>query len=579
MSVQLAELLARDRIITAQQFQEAAAATKPSGASLVRWLIQKGYVSETKLLYYLSQKFGLPSVNISKFEIAPEVTKIMTLEQVRRYNALPIQANATTVVVAVADPSKVSEIEQLKLQLRRGIEVVLTTFSAFDESRDKHFGASAVVGSAIESFQKEAQKDRSNAAASKQTSTATIALEMAQVHEIDVNAPMGKDAPIITLVNGILTEAIRRGASDIHVEPYEKRFRVRMRVDGILQETTQIPMEMRRAAVARIKVMSRMDLSESRIPQDGRIKLKLGANEVDFRVNTMPTMYGEKVVLRLLSQGNLELDLVKLGFDPEQFKIFKKGIYSASGMVLVTGPTGSGKTTTLYSALAELNQISDNISTAEDPVEYNLDGVNQVQVNKDVGLTFPSVLRSLLRQDPDTILVGEIRDYETAEVAIQAALTGHLVLSTLHTNDAPSTIVRLTNMGIEPFLVVASLNTIVAQRLLRKVCPHCKESRTLPKEKLIELGFDPARADRLQLVAAKGCKDCNNTGYKGRCAVYEVMDFSQSLKEMVLRGDSIIELKKRAIKEGMKTLRMSALTKAAEGATTLEEAISLTMET
>ena len=577
MSQQLAELLARERIISTTQLQDAGVAVKATGGSIVRYLIQKGFVSETKLLYFLSQKFGLPSVNISKFEILPEVWKIMNLDQVRRYNAIPIQANATTVVLAVADPSKIAEIEQLRLQLRRATEVVLTTYSAFDEAREKYYGASALVGSAIATFQKEARKVEATTAGN--TSTAAISLEMAQVHEIDVDSNSSKDAPIITLVNGLLTEAFKRGASDIHVEPYEKRFRVRMRIDGILHETALIPTEMRRAVIARFKVMSRLDLSETRIPQDGRIKLKLGASEIDFRVNTMPTLFGEKVVLRLLNQGSLSLDLEKLGFDADQFKAFKKGIYSPTGMVLVTGPTGSGKTTTLYSAISDLNKISDNISTAEDPVEYNLDGVNQVQVNKDVGLTFPSVLRSLLRQDPDVILVGEIRDYETGEVAIQAALTGHLVLSTLHTNDAPSTIIRLTNMGIEPFLVVASLNTIVAQRLIRRVCLQCKEPRTLTREKLLEVGFDPARADRLKLMVGKGCKECGNTGYKGRCAIYEVMDFSQTLKEMVLRGESVIELKKRAIKEGMKTLRLSALTKAAEGITSLEEALSLTMET
>jgi type IV pilus assembly protein PilB len=336
---------------------------------------------------------------------------------------------------------------------------------------------------------------------------------------------------------------------------------------------------MRRAVIARFKIMSRMDIAETRVPQDGRIKLKAGNSEIDFRVNSMPTLFGEKIVLRMLSKGNLQLDLMKLGFEAKQLETFKKGIYMPNGLVLVTGPTGSGKTTTLYSALTELNQITDNLSTAEDPVEYNLEGINQCQINKDVGLTFASVLRALLRQDPDTILVGEIRDYETAEVAVQAALTGHLVLSTLHTNDAASSITRMVNMGLEPFLVVASVNTIVAQRLLRTVCVKCKEPAAIPQEKLIELGVSPEQAATGKFTKGRGCATCNNSGYKGRVAIYEVFDFSPSLKEMVLKGESIMDIKKQAIKEGMTTLRMSGLNKAAEGRTTVEEAVSLTMET
>jgi type IV pilus assembly protein PilB len=335
---------------------------------------------------------------------------------------------------------------------------------------------------------------------------------------------------------------------------------------------------MKRAVVARLKIMSRMDIAESRIPQDGRIKLKAGGKSIDFRVNSLPTLFGEKIVLRLLSQGNLQLDLMKLGFEARQLEVFKKGIYSPNGMVLVTGPTGSGKTTTLYSALSELNQITDNISTAEDPVEYNLEGVNQVQVNKDIGLTFANVLRALLRQDPDIVLVGEIRDYETAEVAIQAALTGHLVLSTLHTNDAPSTITRLMNMGVEPFLVTAAVNTIVAQRLIRRICTKCKAEISVPKEKLVELGFSRESSEKMKMYAGKGCAACGGSGYKGRVAIYEVFDFAPELKEMVLTGATATDLKKAAMKLGMKTLRLSALSKAAEGATTLEEALSLTME-
>lgn len=566
MSRQLAELLVKDKIITPNQFMEAVEEAK-TGKKFIPFLIEKRYVAETKLLYYLSQKFGLPSVNISKFEVSPDVIKLVSVELARKCEAVPIQSNQGTLVVAICDPSNMAQLENIKFVVKANVEAVLTSYSALEAAMQKYYGAAASVGAAIQDF----QKDNKNLEVDQ-------GLELVQVHDIDQNSTT-QDAPVIQLVNGILSESIRRGASDIHVEPYEKRFRVRMRIDGTLIEITQVPVEMKRAVIARLKIMSRMDIAESRVPQDGRIKLKTSGQETDFRVNSMPTLFGEKIVLRLLSKGNLQLDLLKLGFEPKQLEIFKKGIYSANGMVLVTGPTGSGKTTTLYSALSELNKVTDNLSTAEDPVEYNLEGINQVQVHKEIGLTFANILRALLRQDPDVVLVGEIRDFETAEVAVQAALTGHLVLSTLHTNDAPSTVTRLLNMGLEPFLVVASLNTIVAQRLLRTICVGCKSEQSIPKEKLVEVGFSPADADRLKCYKGKGCNRCGNTGYKGRVAIYEVLDFSQNLKEMVLKNESAIEIKKQAQREGMKTLRMSALTKMAEGRTTFEEALSMTMET
>ncbi|MBU6375043.1 MAG: Flp pilus assembly complex ATPase component TadA, partial [Bdellovibrionales bacterium] len=472
MSRMLAEILAKDRIISAAQFNEAVEAAK-LGKAHIEHLIQSKAVDEVRLLQYLSHKFGLPSINIAKFEISPEIIKLVPVEVVRRSRAIPIQSNQGILVVAICDPSQLEKLDEIRFVTKLTVEAVLTTYSAFDTAIAKYYGGMAMASAAIETFKKDASADG-----------AVASVEQVQVHDAGESAEI--DAPVISFVNSILVEAIRRGASDIHVEPYEKRFRIRMRIDGAMIEVSQAPLEMRRAIVARLKVMSRMDIAESRIPQDGRIKLRVSGNEVDFRASTMPTIFGEKVVLRILSKGNLKLDIEKLGFEAKQLEAFKKGIYAPNGMVLVTGPTGSGKTTTLYSALSELNQVQDNISTVEDPVEYNLEGINQVQVHKDIGLTFASVLRTLLRQDPDTILVGEIRDYETAEVAIQAALTGHLVLSTLHTNDAPSTITRLMNMGIEPFLIVASLNTVVAQRLLRGICPACKVAVQLSQEKLIE---------------------------------------------------------------------------------------------
>ena len=571
MSKQLAELLLKDRIITAAQFAEGEQGAM-QGRDIIRTLVDKKYIAETKLLYYLSQKFGLPSINLAKFEISAEVIRTCTPDLARRSQAVPIQMNKGTVVVAIWDPVNQAALETLKFAIKLNVEPVLTSITAFDQAMNKYYGGVSIAASAAETFKKTNDRDDG----------AGMGLELVQVHEIDHGATSSQDAPVIAAVNGILSEGIRRMASDIHVEPYEKRFRVRMRVDGVLHEVADFPQEMKRALIARFKIMSRMDIAETRVPQDGRIKLRSNGREIDFRVNTMPTLFGEKVVMRMLNSDGLQLDLMKLGFESKQLEVFKKGIYAPNGMVLVTGPTGSGKTTTLYSALSELNKTSDNISTAEDPVEYNLEGINQVQINKDVGLNFASVLRALLRQDPDIVLVGEIRDYETAEVSIQAALTGHLVLSTLHTNDAPSSITRLMNMGIEPFLVVASVNTIVAQRLLRTICAKCKVEQPIPRNKIQELATSSGMAahemENAKFLRGQGCNVCNKTGYKGRVAVYEILDFSQMLKEMVLKGESVIEIKRQAIKEGMRTLRQSAIQKAAEGRTTLEEALSLTME-
>ena len=568
MSRQFAELLSKEKLITPEHLKEAIDQAAQGNKSHVRFLIEKKYINENRIVVFLSQKFGLPSVNISKFEIKPEVLKMVHLDMVRKYQVIPIQYAKDTLVIAICDSFTLSKIEELKFALRCNVEPVVTTYSMFDAALNKYYGSASFVGAAIESFQKDKTQSPDSSGSE---------IEVVQVHDIDAGSTE-QDAPVIQLVNGILAEAVQKNASDIHVEAYEKRSRVRLRVDGVLQEVVQIPVEMKRAVIARFKIMSRMDIAESRIPQDGRIKIKIAGKDVDFRVNTLPTLFGEKVVLRMLSKGNLQLDLVKLGFENQQLDVFRKGISAPNGMVLVTGPTGSGKTTTLYSALIELNQTSDNLSTAEDPVEYNFEGINQTQVHKEIGLTFANVLRALLRQDPDTILVGEIRDYETAEVAIQAALTGHLVLSTLHTNDAVSTITRLMNMGVEPFLVASALNTVVAQRLLRTICSKCKEERPIPVEKLIEMGVPQEEASQMKCFKGKGCSTCNQSGYKGRVAIYEVFDVSQPIKSMVLAGASVLDLKKQAMSEGMRSLRQSAFSKVAEGRTTLEEALSLTME-
>ncbi|MEW6058069.1 MAG: type IV-A pilus assembly ATPase PilB [Bdellovibrionota bacterium] len=564
MSRALADILLKDKLITPQQFQEALDAHKSRGDSFIRFLINKKYVAETKLLQYLSQKYGMPAINLAKYEINADIIKLVPVELARKHNVIPIQHNKGTLVCAICDPTSVLSLEDIKFRTRLNVEAVLTTYSSIDVALSKYYSNSNMMVEAVSFFQKSKEKG------------AEIDILRPSAIQIESGAETDKDAPVISFVNNVIVEAVRKGASDIHFESYEHRSRVRFRIDGILHEIATVPNEMRRALIARIKVMSQLDIAESRMPQDGRIKIKLEGSEVDFRVSTMPCLFGEKAVLRMLSKGNLQLDLTKLGFEAKPLEVFRKGIYQPNGMVLVTGPTGSGKTTTLYSALSELNQISDNVSTAEDPVEYNLEGINQVQIHKDIGLSFAAVLRTLLRQDPDTILVGEIRDLETAEVAIQAALTGHLVLSTLHTNDAPGTVIRLMNMGVQAFLVASSVNTIVAQRLLRKVCEKCKEPSNVPMHRLTELGISQDIAVQLKLFRGKGCAACNKTGYKGRVAVYEVMDFTTPLKEMVLANCTAIELKRAAVKEGMRTLRMSALQKVADGVTTLEEALAMT---
>ncbi len=563
MSKALLDILSKDRIITPAQFAEAVEANKSKGVPLIGYLLEKKYLSDGKLLQYLSQKYGIPVANISKTEVAPEVVKLVPIDMVRRSGVMPLQVNKQNLIIAVADPTVLASLEDIKFRTKLNIEPVLCSFTQLDQALAKYYSTSAMLGQAIEQFTVETAKTGEN-------------FEVDRQQAIEVEEGTSDDAPIITLVNNILLEGVRRGASDIHVESYEKKSRVRIRVDGYLQEVLVIPGNMRRPVIARFKIMSRMDIAESRVPQDGRIKIKIGSQEVDFRVSTMPCLFGEKVVLRILSTGALSYDLNKLGFEADAHEVFKKGIYLPNGMVLVTGPTGSGKTTTLYTALADLNKMDTNISTAEDPVEYNLEGINQVQVNKDIGLNFAAVLRTFLRQDPDVILVGEIRDYETAEVAIQAALTGHLVLSTLHTNDAPSTVLRLMNMGIEPFLVASSVNTIVAQRLLRRVCVKCKEEYTLPAERLAALGIPERTAAAMKLFRGKGCATCGKSGYKGRVAVYEVMDISGKIKEMILSGATAIDLKRQAMAEGMRTLRASSLNKVIDGTTSLEEALSMT---
>ncbi|MCG8424819.1 MAG: type IV-A pilus assembly ATPase PilB [Proteobacteria bacterium] len=558
----LGELLVREKMISLQQLQEAQDEARRTGKRLGVALNKLGYVDDQDLTHFLARQYSLPSINLSDFDIAAEVLKLIPKDVAQKHMVIPVNRAGSTLIVAMSDPSNIYAIDELKFLTQYNIEPVVASESAIEDAILRYYDKGPDLDEVIGEFDEEVD-------------FASTAEE--SVNIVDLENQAG-EAPVVKLCNAILLSAIKRKASDIHLEPYEKSFRVRFRVDGILHEAMHPPLKLRNAIISRIKIMASLDIAERRLPQDGRIKLKIGKNrEMDFRVSCLPTLYGEKIVLRLLDKSQLQLDMTRLGFEPEPLSDFKKAIYQPYGMVLVTGPTGSGKTTTLYSALTELNTSECNISTAEDPVEFNLPGINQVQMHEEIGLNFATSLRSFLRQDPNIIMVGEIRDFETAEIGVKAALTGHLVLSTLHTNDAPSTISRLLNMGVEPFLVTASVNLILAQRLARKICFDCREETEKHGEALRDMGMTPQQIETCTLYRGVGCKSCGNTGYRGRIALYEVMPFTENLKELVLQGASAAELKTDMIREGVQTLRMAGINKIIEGTTTPEEILRTTV--
>jgi type IV pilus assembly protein PilB len=570
MSVRLGELLTKAGLITSDQLKEALKAQKESGGKLGETLIRLGMVSEEDITECLSQQFGVPSINLAHFEIDAGVIKLIPSEVARKYNILPVNKTGATLTIAMADPTNVFAMDDIKFMTGYNVEPVVASELGIKQAIENYYGSTAALEL------KKVMEDL-------QTSDNADLEVLEEEDDLDVEAlaAESEEAPVVKLVNLILTDAIKRGASDIHIEPYEKEYRVRMRVDGILYEVMNPPLKLRDAITSRVKILAKLDISEKRLPQDGRIKMKMKLNErnkeLDFRVSVLPTLFGEKIVMRLLDKDNLQLDLTKLGFEPESLTKFEEAIFKPWGMVLVTGPTGSGKTNTLYSALSKVNSPEVNIMTAEDPVEFNLLGVNQVQMKEQIGLNFATTLRSFLRQDPNIVLVGEIRDFETAEIAIKAALTGHLVLSTLHTNDAPSTINRLMNMGIEPFLVATSVHLIAAQRLVRRICAHCKETVDVNAQALMNLGYRKDEIGTFSVSKGRGCEKCGNTGYKGRVGLIEVMAIDDDLREMILSGASAIELKKRAMENGMLTLRLSGLVKIREGVTTIEEVVRETV--
>ena len=557
MNERIGELLVKENLLTSEQLRKARDEARHKGARLGAQITQLGYLQESELTDFVAKQYGVPSVSLDEFEIDPAVIKLIPEEVALKHTVIPVNRAGSTLILATADPSNIFAIDDIKFLTGYNVEVVVAAEDAIKRAIDRYYEQTTSLAEVMGDF------DDSG-------------IEVVDDNDdVDVGelAKESEDAPVVKLVNLILTDAVKRTASDIHVEPYEKHFRVRYRIDGMLYEVMKPPMKLKNAITSRMKIMAELDIAERRLPQDGRIKLKMGrGKEMDFRVSVLPTLFGEKVVMRLLDKSNLQLDMTKLGFEHEQLRVFKDCIHRPFGMVLVTGPTGSGKTTSLYSALSELNTITENISTAEDPVEFNLQGINQVQMHEDIGLNFAAALRSFLRQDPDIIMVGEIRDFETAEIAVKAALTGHMVLSTLHTNDAPSTVNRLLNMGIEPFLVASSVNCILAQRLARKVCEECKErDADVVTEALQEAGMTPEEAREVTPVRGRGCRTCSDTGFKGRVAVYEVMELKEELKEFVLNGASATELKREAMRLGMTTLRRSALNKVKEGITTLSE--------
>ena len=561
----LGELLVGNNLITKDQLKQALAEQKAAGGQLRLGsiLIRDSLITEGDLTSFLSKQYGVPTINLADYDVDAQVIKIIPPEIAHKYQIVPVNRAGSTLIIAMSDPSNIFAIDDIKFMTGYNVEVVVVAESSIKTAIDKLYDQSASLADVMSDLDNMEDFE-----------------VLGEEADVDLNSleRATEDAPVVKLVNLILTDAIKKKASDIHVEPYERSFRVRYRIDGILYEVMKPPLKLKNAITSRIKIMSELDIAERRLPQDGRIKIKLGGGkDMDFRVSVLPTLFGEKIVMRLLDKSNLQLDMTKLGYEPEALASFQREIHKPFGMVLVTGPTGSGKTVSLYSALSELNKVTENISTAEDPVEFNFAGINQVQMHEDIGLNFAAALRAFLRQDPDIIMIGEIRDFETAEIGVKAALTGHMVLSTLHTNDAPSTINRLLNMGIEPFLVASAVNLITAQRLARRVCQECRTVEEIPVQALIDAGVPAADAPEVVCYRGVGCPKCNGTGYKGRVGFYQVMPMLEPIRELILNGANTAEIKRETMRLGIKTMRQSGLTKLAEGVTSFEEVLRVTV--
>lgn len=574
MPLKLGELLLRNKLITKDQLDKALELQKTNNSKLGYNLVKMGFVSDEEIATCLSKQFGISAINLSHFEIDQTVLDLVPVEVCRKYDLIPVNRTGAVLTVAMSDPTNIRAMDEINFICGYQVEPVVASEYAIKESIDKYYGSTHAL---------ELKQAMQAAIAEREDPDIEDLEVLEEAAELDLASleRQTEDAPVVKLVNKVLYDALNEGASDIHVEPYEKEFRVRYRIDGVLYVKINPPLKLRDAITSRIKIMAKLDIAEKRLPQDGRIKIKTKhqgrMKELDYRVSVIPTLFGEKIVLRLLDKDNLKLDMTKLGLEAESLRRLEKAILKPYGMILVTGPTGSGKTNTLYSAMSRINTPEINILTAEDPVEFNITGINQVQMKEQIGLNFAAALRSFLRQDPNIILVGEIRDFETAEIAIKAALTGHLVLSTLHTNDAPSTVNRLMNMGIEPFLVASSVLLIVAQRLIRKICSECKEEYRVPLEALIDIGFSEDEARDVTIFKGRGCPLCGNTGYKGRVGLFEVLEVSDNIRELILVGASAIEIRRKAVEEGMIALRASGLEKLKVGLTTIEEVLRETV--
>ena len=557
----LGDLLVREGLITSEQLQQALEQQRATGMRLGYTLVKLGLIQEIEITKMLARQYRVPAVDLSRFEVDEKIIKLIPADVAVKHTVMPLKREARTLTVAMADPTNVTVIDDLKFITRFDIFPVIAGEYTLRSAIERRYEQ---TDAQLESLLKTIEDED---------------LEIVEEEEEDEGqAQLTDDAPVVKLINGIMTDAVKRGASDIHIEPFEKEIRVRYRIDGSLMEIMKPPVKLKAALTSRVKIMSNLNIAERRVPQDGRIKMKMGKRVIDFRVSTLPVIFGEKIVLRILDKGNLTLDLMKFGFEPQAEQDLMGAILNPYGMVLVTGPTGSGKTTTLYSALSRINTIEVNIMTAEDPVEYNIDGINQVLVRNEIGMTFAAALRAFLRQDPNIIMVGEIRDLETGSIAIKASLTGHLVLSTLHTNDAASTITRMMDMGIEPFNVASAVNLIVAQRLVRRICENCKVEHAYTEEELAPLHLDAEEAADMTTYRGEGCEQCGRLGYKGRQGLYEVMSMTPELRRMVLKSASTAELKEQAVKDGMLTLRMDGIVKLKRGVTTLEEIVKETAE-
>jgi len=568
MGSNLGELLLREKVLTPDQLKSALEVQKEKNVPLQTAIVSLGLVSEEEMAQALSRQLGYPYIDLDQFEVYPDVVNLIPVEIVKKYMVMPIHRIRSFLTLAMVDPTDLEVIEDIRFRTSLSIQPVIASESGIMNAINKYYGSSSAL---------KVKRIVDDIAMADDTRV-NIVEEEKEDYDVEEMVHSTEEAPIITLVNTIFVDAIKKGASDVHFEPYESTFRVRFRMDGVLHEMMNLPMKFKNPVLSRVKILSNMDIAEKRLPQDGRIKMKVklengGRKEVDMRISALPTIFGEKIVSRILDRQMLRLDLTELGFEEDSLEIFKEAIYRPWGIILVTGPTGSGKTNTLYSAVSNLNSLEKNILTAEDPVEFNIPGINQVHIKDEIGLDFPRTLRSFLRQDPDIMLIGEMRDLETVDIAIKAALTGHLVFSTVHTNDAASTVMRLINMNVEPFLIADSVILIVAQRLVRRLCQKCKAPHKLPEKALIDIGYSPEEAKSVPVWKAVGCDACNNMGYKGRVGLYEVMPVDDEIREMILVRAQSREIKKRAMEKGMKTLRRSGLIKIKNGITSIEEVL------